>query len=174
MRIFTLGNSKHKHMGQILKAKVNSTFDIDISLHEISKIDVQKVSDSKFHLLHKNKSIDVEIITSNFYDKRYQISVDNTIYDVDILNDLDQLILEMGFSVGSKKEIKSVNAPMPGLILDIPVEIGQEVNEDDTLLILEAMKMENSITSPISGVVKSIHINKGDAVEKNQILIEFE
>jgi len=63
---------------------------------------------------------------------------------------------------------------MPGLILEINVEVDQEVNENDTLLILEAMKMENVITSPRSGIIKSISVNKGEAVEKNQLLIEFQ
>jgi biotin carboxyl carrier protein len=63
---------------------------------------------------------------------------------------------------------------MPGLILDIYVTVGQEVKEDDTLVILEAMKMENSILSPREGIIKSINITKGDAVDKNHLLIEFE
>ena len=67
----------------------------------------------------------------------------------------------------------SIKAPMPGLILEINVKVGQEVKEDEPLLILEAMKMENIITSPRDGIIKSISVNKTDAVEKNQLLIEF-
>jgi biotin carboxyl carrier protein len=63
---------------------------------------------------------------------------------------------------------------MPGLILEIHVRIGQAVNENDPLLILEAMKMENVITSPRDGIIKSISVKKSDAVDKNQLLIEFE
>ena len=63
---------------------------------------------------------------------------------------------------------------MPGLILEIHVRIGQAVNEDDPLLILEAMKMENVITSPRDGIIKSISVKKSESVDKNQLLIEFE
>ncbi|MCL4125700.1 UNVERIFIED_CONTAM: hypothetical protein GTU68_028898 [Idotea baltica] len=63
---------------------------------------------------------------------------------------------------------------MPGLILDINVKVGQEVIEDDALLILEAMKMENVLTAPRDGMIKSITVSKGDAVDKNQLLITFE
>ncbi len=63
---------------------------------------------------------------------------------------------------------------MPGLILDINVKVGQEVQENDALLILEAMKMENIITSPRNGIIKSVSVKNGDAVEKNHLLIEFE
>src|SRR4051794_10413954 len=58
----------------------------------------------------------------------------------------------------------ALSAPMPGTILDIFVEIGQEVQENEKLLILEAMKMENEIVATKSGVITGIHVAKGDAV----------
>ncbi|WP_445724287.1 biotin/lipoyl-containing protein, partial [Flavobacterium sp.] len=67
-----------------------------------------------------------------------------------------------------------IKAPMPGLILEINVEVGQSVKENDPLLILEAMKMENSFLSPRDGVIKSIAVEKGNAVDKGQLLVEFE
>jgi biotin carboxyl carrier protein len=54
------------------------------------------------------------------------------------------------------------------------VKPGQEVKEDDSLLILEAMKMENVITSPREGIIKSVEVKQADTVEKNALLIEFE
>ena len=63
---------------------------------------------------------------------------------------------------------------MPGLVLDILVEPGQTIHKGEAVLILEAMKMENIIKSPVDGTIKSIGINKGNAVEKNEILVNFE
>ena len=63
---------------------------------------------------------------------------------------------------------------MPGLILDVLVSAGDTVAKDDPLIILEAMKMENVLKSAGDGVVKSIEVAKGQAVDKNQILIELE
>jgi biotin carboxyl carrier protein len=63
---------------------------------------------------------------------------------------------------------------MPGLILEISVVVGQSVKENDSILILGAMKMENSFLSPRDGVIKSIAVVIGDAVVKGQLLIEFE
>ena len=63
---------------------------------------------------------------------------------------------------------------MPGLVLDIKVEVGQEVLEGEPLLVLEAMKMENVLKSPADVVVKSIDVKQQAAVEKNQVLITFE
>ncbi|MBQ0768878.1 MAG: acetyl-CoA carboxylase biotin carboxyl carrier protein subunit, partial [Bizionia sp.] len=95
-------------------------------------------------------------------------------YAVQINDELDDLIKEMGFEIGASKQVNDIKAPMPGLILSISVSEGQEVKENDPLLILEAMKMENVFNSPRDGVIKSIAIKTGDAVEKNQLLIEFE
>jgi len=53
------------------------------------------------------------------------------------------------------------------------VSEGQAVKKGDTLLILEAMKMENALKSPADGVIKKVAVSKGMAVEKNQLLIEF-
>jgi len=60
------------------------------------------------------------------------------------------------------------------MVLEVNIEAGQEVAKDDQLLILEAMKMENVIKAPGDGVVKKIHIEKGNPVEKNQLMIEME
>jgi biotin carboxyl carrier protein len=80
----------------------------------------------------------------------------------------------MGFEVGITKQINFIKAPMPGLILEINVVAGQTVKENDNLLILTAMKMENSFLSPRDGIIKNIAINVGDSVVKGDLLIEFE
>ena len=87
---------------------------------------------------------------------------------------LDELIKSMGIERGRTKVVNAIKAPMPGLILEINVSVGQEVKENDPLLILEAMKMENCFLSPRDGVIKSIMVEKGNAVDKGQLLIEFE
>ena len=161
-------------MSKNFKAKVNGIIDFEVSKDEVSNLDTHKNSKGKYHILQKNKSFKAEITEADFNNKSYQIKVNNNNYNVNITNELDSLIKEMGFSVGKTKQVNSIKAPMPGLILEINVEVGQEVNENDTLLILEAMKMENSITSPRDGVIKSISAKNGDPVEKNQLLIEFE
>lgn len=70
--------------------------------------------------------------------------------------------------------VKEVTAAIPGTILDIFISEGQEVELEEKILILEAMKMRNLITSPIKGKVKTIHVKSGDIVSKNHLLIEFE
>lgn len=161
-------------MGEIFNVKVNNLDEFKISDKDLIKLDLVENADYKYHILQNNKPYKAEISTSDFNQKSYQVKVNNNTYNVRISDALDMLINDMGFTIGSSKTMSSVKAPMPGLILDINVTIGQEINEDAPLLILEAMKMENIICSPRKGVIKSISVNKGDAVEKNQLLIEFE
>jgi biotin carboxyl carrier protein len=156
------------------KVNVNNTFDFDITSQQISKLDAIAVSSSEFHVLKDNKSYKCEISKSDFNTKTYQVKVNKNTYNINIFSDLDILIKDMGFEVGASKKVNNIKAPMPGLILEINVKVGQEVKEDDVLLILEAMKMENALTSPRDGIIKSISVSKSDTVDKNQLLIEFE
>ncbi|WP_445955935.1 acetyl-CoA carboxylase biotin carboxyl carrier protein subunit [Yeosuana sp.] len=161
-------------MSKIFKAKVNNTFDFEFAENDISNLDSIKLSDADFHIIQQHKSYKAEITNADFNTKTYQIKINNNNYKVNIINALELLIEKIGFSIGTQKHINFVKAPMPGLILGIHVNIGQEIKENDPLLILVAMKMENNILSPRAGVIKTISAVEGDAVEKNQILIEFE
>jgi biotin carboxyl carrier protein len=67
-----------------------------------------------------------------------------------------------------------VNAPMPGKILEVLVNVGDQVNEDDELVILEAMKMENPIYAPAGGTVKEIRVKVNDSVDTDQLMIVLE
>ena len=62
---------------------------------------------------------------------------------------------------------------MPGLILSVNVKEGQDVLEGETLLILEAMKMENAISAPKDGIIKAIAVKIGGTVEKGALMIEM-
>lgn len=161
-------------MSKVFKLKVNDSFDFEVRSADLSGLDLLQISDLEYHILHQNKSYKAEIEHADFNNKNYKVKINNTLYNINIFNNLDALIKIMGFENGSTKHVNSIKAPMPGLILDLNVKVGQEVKENDTLLILEAMKMENIISSPRDGVIKSVSANKGDAVEKNQLLIEFE
>ena len=74
----------------------------------------------------------------------------------------------------SNQKESELKAPMPGKVLDIMVTAGGSVVKGDGVLVLEAMKMENVIKSPADGVIKRIAVVKNQAVEKNEVLIEFE
>ena len=161
-------------MSIVYKVNVNDTFSFDFEKKSVSQLDAVSVQKNKFHILHENTPYQAEVIASDFLQKKYTVKVNNNSYTVAISNPLDILIKEMGFEVGQTKQVNFIKAPMPGLILEISVVVGQEVKENDNLIILGAMKMENSFLSPRDGVIKTISVLMGDAVDKGQLLIEFE
>ena len=161
-------------MNHPFKLSVNKHHTFDLSESDLQNLDAVAVGNSKFHILKDHQPYEAEIIASDFNQKSYTVKVNSTNYTVDISNALDQLISAMGFEIGTSKQINALKAPMPGLIIEISVSIGQTVKENENLLILSAMKMENSFLSPRDGVIKSIVVGVGDAVEKGQLLIEFE
>jgi len=67
-----------------------------------------------------------------------------------------------------------VRAPMPGKILEVLVNVGDQVNEDDEVIMLEAMKMENPIYAPAGGTVREIKVKAGDSVETEQLMMVIE
>ncbi|MDE3743579.1 acetyl-CoA carboxylase biotin carboxyl carrier protein subunit [Maribacter polysaccharolyticus] len=161
-------------MNKNFKVNVNQDISFNITDQDISSLDALPTSGTAYHILKDHKPFLAEILASDFNTKTYTVKVNTSTYETVISDDLDLLIAKMGFSTGSTKNIDAIHAPMPGLILEINVVIGQTVKEEDPLLILEAMKMENVIASPRTGTIKSIAVNKGEAVEKKQLLIEFE
>jgi len=161
-------------MSYSYKVNVNDSFQFDFDKEQVSQLDTVNLDSNSFHILHENKPFKVEVLSANFHQKEYVVKVNNNSYTVAIANDLDLLIKELGFEVGLVKQVNAIKAPMPGLILEISVVVGQVVKENDSLLILEAMKMENSFLSPRDGTIKSISVFLGDAVDKGQLLIEFE
>ena len=161
-------------MNNKFKVNINENLSFNITNKDVLSLDALSTSRTTYHILKENKPFLAEILSSDFNQKKYTVKVNNSTYEAVISDDLDLLIKEMGFSRASVKNIGAIHAPMPGLILEISVEIGQSVKEEDPLLILEAMKMENVISSPRAGIIKSIAVNQGEAVEKKQLLIEFE
>jgi biotin carboxyl carrier protein len=71
-------------------------------------------------------------------------------------------------------EAKVCRSPIAGTVSRVPVQVGQTINVNDVLMVLEAMKMETVITAPIAGKVAQINAKVGDFVQAGQVLVEFE
>jgi len=161
-------------MSKSYTIKVNEGYQFLVENKDLQDFDILPKKENEYHLIAKNQSFHVELLASDFTAKKYLISVNGNPYKVNINTELDQLIDKMGLNITDKQKESDVKSPMPGLILEIVVADGQEVKEGDNLLILEAMKMENMLTAPKDGVIKTIHAIKGDSVEKGQLLLEME
>lgn len=161
-------------MSNSYKPIVDHLYDFEISEDEINQLDLVSHQNNTSHLLHNQTSYEVSILNSNFLKKNYNVRVNHNTYSVHIQDTLDLLIHELGFDQNASEVITQVTAPMPGIIIGIHVSPGDTVTEKDSLLVLEAMKMENIITSPRAGIIKSVAVNNNDTVDKNTLLIEFE
>jgi methylmalonyl-CoA carboxyltransferase small subunit len=71
-------------------------------------------------------------------------------------------------------ESKVCRSPFAGTVARLAAQVGQVIQVNDVLMVLEAMKMETVITAPIAGKVAKINVNPGDAVQQGQVLVEFE
>ncbi len=126
---------------------------------------------NEFQLNSNGKSYEIRILSVE--GSHIWMLVDDYEMRLDTKNELDLMMVKLGVDTGSALENAEVLAPMPGTILDIMVSPDQKVKKGDSLLVLNAMKMENVIKAPGDSQVDEIHVSPGDNVNKNQVLISF-
>lgn len=155
-----------------VKAIVNGQYEFpDLNT---SDLDIIAEGENHFHILKNNQAFRAEVIDTDMANKTITVKVNGSSYEVKLEDQYDQLVKRLGLGKQTQQKVKDIKAPMPGLVIQIVAEPGQAIQKGDTLLILEAMKMENVIKSPGEGVVKQINAKKGQAVEKGYVLIEME
>jgi biotin carboxyl carrier protein len=132
-----------------------------------------KIKDKTYHIIKDNKSYNLEVLSINKEEKLFFVKVNGDKHRFNVKDRFDELLHSLGMDNLAASKVVDLKAPMPGLVLDVIVKVGDEVVKGDTLLILEAMKMENVIKSPTDGVIKSVAIKKGETVEKNQLILNF-
>jgi len=135
--------------------------------------DIQKIEDRTYHIIKGGKSYSLELLSVNHEEKSLEVKLNHKITTLVIKDRYDLLLEKLGMNIQVSNKLKDIKAPMPGLIFDIKVKVGDQVKKGDPVLVLEAMKMENILKSPGDGEVKEIKVIKGASVEKNQILILF-
>lgn len=164
----------------MLQATVNQrTFSIDTT-PEGTFLDGQpfptdwvEVRPGVFHVLHQGRSLTVEVRGTDYAAKTFTLRVNGTEYVVQLKDRFDQLLDQLGLAGTASARLDTLKAPMPGLIVSVAVRPGDVVKKGETLLILEAMKMENVLKSPADAVVKNIRVEPRQNVEKGQVLVEF-
>jgi biotin carboxyl carrier protein len=146
---------------------------VELQPDEAQALNTVSLGENAVHILKNNKAYNVEIESTDHKNKVYNLKINGTKYAVKINDKYDRLIEKLGMKVGTAQKVGDIKAPMPGLVLEVAVEVGTVVSKGDKVLILEAMKMENVIKAAGDGTVKAIHISHGTAVEKGQLLIEM-
>lgn len=135
------------------------------------RIDVVEEADGFLILLYKGIRYPVEIVSRR--QNEYEILLNGVSYTFSV---------ETPFSLKRKKLLAgkqnemtemSIKSPMPGKILDVLIEVGQEINRGDTLVVLEAMKMQNVIVASRKGRIRRVGVVAGQTVGKDEILVEI-
>lgn len=152
---------------------VNDQNTIEIEKEQANNLDMVRQPDGTYHLLYENESYQIKVLEQDAGNKQLKLVVNGQAYHLKIEDEYDQLVRQLGLEVVNSQKVNEIKAPMPGLVLEVNVEVGQTIAKGDPLLILEAMKMENVIKSAGDGVVEEILVEKGAAVEKGALLIKL-
>ncbi|MHB8339403.1 MAG: biotin/lipoyl-containing protein [Ignavibacteriaceae bacterium] len=164
--------------------------EIFVTLSDKKKV-VQIISDSKVILDGKVNEYDLFPLDSNtfllkFNEKVYKVSsgkIDNDKFDIMIDGITYEVLARTGLEEKASSIIQQrtltkhkteVKAPMPGMILKINKISGEKISLGETVIILEAMKMENDLRSPATGIIKDIFVKSGNKVEKGTMLFSIE
>lgn len=115
-----------------------------------------------------------EVIAVNVDSGKLTVKINHRVFEVLRKRPINEIIAQLKLDQVAEKKLTVLKSPMPGKVLDIQVSNGQAIKVGDSLLTLEAMKMENVIKAEGVGMVKSILVTVNDTVEKDAILIEFE
>ncbi len=135
--------------------------------------DMQSLDAGSYHVISGGDSYRIQLGDISADGKRLKLVINGATLEIELQDRYDLLLHKLGMDQQEGTEANQITAPMPGLILEVMVSEGQEVEEGQPLLVLEAMKMENVIKSTGTGSIKSIAVEQGQNVEKNQVLIHF-
>ena len=117
--------------------------------------------------------VEYEVSVDISEDGKWHATVEGTTFEVE-LPDSGPVVKKRRAGGGKKKKSGTVSANIPGKIVTIEVEVGQEVQEGQVILILEAMKMQNEIQAPVSGTVTSVNCEESQSIEANVPLVVIE
>ena len=95
-------------------------------------------------------------------------------WEVEVMDERTRHIRSLTAGAGAARGPAALKAPMPGLVVRVLVEPGQEVAGGTGVVVLEAMKMENELKAPAAGVVGAVRVRPGEPVEKGQVLVELQ
>jgi len=107
-------------------------------------------------------------------DAGWIIELEGRLFEVVVEDERTRHIRELASHVAPVETRRDLRAPMPGLIVRVGVQEGQEVEKGDSLVVMEAMKMENELRADAKGFVLSIEVEAGQAVERDVVLLKLE
>lgn len=157
----------------VLVSRENGYYDVDIDGRRL-KVDCVYFGDTGLlSLLIDSKSYLIESGPVDANRGRYYARVMGRHYDLDVLGEL-QLAVRDAEKISRHSGPYTLAAPMPGLIVGIRVKVGDHVAPGDTLIVMEAMKMQNELSADVAGVIQKISVSEGETVDSQTALVVIE
>jgi biotin carboxyl carrier protein len=132
-------------------------------------VDAHQVQSSVWSVLHESASFEVDV---QGRDEEYEVLIDGDCYKFTLMNEQRKALMRAGGKGSVGKAM--VTSPMPGKVVKLLVEEGEEVKIDQGVIVVEAMKMENELKSAVAGKVKEIFVKEGEVVESGAKLLLVE
>jgi biotin carboxyl carrier protein len=131
-------------------------------------VDFLPLTDSLYSVIMNSTSHEVVVEER---DGMYEVLMGGRMYSGTVMDERAQLMKSRRGGLEADSGEISIKAPMPGLIVAIPVSEGQTVHAGQTLIILESMKMQNELKAPRDGIVQRISVQQGETVEQKRVLV---
>jgi len=139
---------------------------------KVYQIDLMHNDEGIFSILENGRSYNIELVPQP-RPKHYTAYTLYDNYEIEVIDAESRYLRNRAGSTQLLSE-NTISSPMPGKVVKIPVNEGDEVKKGDTVITISAMKMESEYKSPIDGKIVKIFVNEGSTVEANQKLIEIE
>jgi len=166
---FEVSNGEHTMKVEASRLEVrphDELFEVEIDGVKRT-LSISRISPAHLSIILDGKSYNVEV--ERFKDK-YQVVTRGEVYEFSVIDEREVVTTARDTASGTIV----VSAPMPGLVIDLMCEAGQQVEAGQSVLVLEAMKMQNEITAPASGLIKEISLESGASVNSGDCLFIIE
>ena len=166
---FEVCDKEHKLRVEATRLEIrpfDELFEVKID-GEKKSISVSQISPAHLSILLNGESYNVEV---ERFGQKYQVTTRGEVYEFSVIDEREVVTTEKPQLSGRLV----VTAPMPGLVVDLMCETGDEIEVDKGVLVLEAMKMQNEIAAPASGTITEIPVKVGDSVNSGDCLFVIE
>lgn len=154
-------------------AIIDDNDEFEISFEDLSQLDLEKLEVGSYHVIKGARGFRIKVLKTDYPNKTITLSVDGKEVSVHLRDGVETMVHDMGLDVIDNSFAQELHAPMPGLVLSVNVDPGEEVSKGAKVVILEAMKMENVLSAPSDVTIAEIHVEPGQAVDKGQLLVTF-
>jgi len=165
MTDYIVSIDKKKHTLKILS---NKRVQLNGNKHEVELSQLSKYA----YLLKIDNTIH-HVTSEKLSNQNYSFTINGSHYNTTVRTNLEEKANEYLQNKAKESGTEIIKSPMPGLIVKILKQVGDNVEVGDPLILLEAMKMENEIRASASGIVKSVSAKENSSVEKGQALLEI-